>query len=96
MESIGMTGRQVRKMLIIEGVMYAAGTLILTMTAGLGVTYYLYQSMNYRGVAFEFPVLPVAGAAVLILIVCVTVPVLAHRGMEKRGSLVERIREIAE
>lgn len=96
MESIGMTGRQVRKMLIMEGIMYAAGTLVLTMTAGLGVTYYLYQSMNYRGVAFEFPILPVAGAAVLTILVCVTVPVLAHRGMEKSGSLVERIRERAD
>lgn len=96
MESIGMTGRQVRKMLIMEGVMYAAGALMLTMTAGLGVTYYLYQSMNYRGVAFEFPVVPVVGAAVLTFIVCVTVPVLAHKGMEKGGSLVERIRERAD
>lgn len=96
MESIGMTSRQVQKMLLLEGLMFAGGALLLTMTAGLGITYGLYQSMNYRGVAFVFPLLPVVGAAVLTLIVCITVPVVVHRQMEKRGSLVERIREMAD
>lgn len=96
MESIGMTSRQVKKMLVLEGIFYAMGTLILTVTVGMGVTYFLYQSMNYRKVAFQFPVLPFLGAVVLMVLVCAAVPVLAYREMEKRGSLVERIRVMTE
>lgn len=92
MESIGMTSRQVKKMLILEGCFYAGGTLLLTVTAGLGVTYFLYQSMNYRGVAFQFPMLPFLGAVVLMVCMCASVPIAAYREMEKRGSLAERIR----
>lgn len=93
MESIGMTGRQVRRMLLLEGALLAGGAFVLTSTVGLGVTYCLYQSMNYRQAAFALPVLPLAAAAVVTLIICVTVPLTAYRRLARRGTLVERIRE---
>lgn len=93
MESIGMTEKQVKRLLISEGIFYAAGAWLVTLTAGMGVTYGLYQSMNYRGVDFQFPMLPVLAAAVLVAVICGAVPVLAYKNLEKRGSLVERIRE---
>ena len=92
MESIGMTKKQVKRLLIREGILFAGGSLLLMMTLGMGVTYYLYQSMNYRGVPFAVPIIPMIGAAAVILVVCVMVPLLAYRSMEKQGSIVERIR----
>lgn len=92
MESIGMTGRQVKQMLIAEGILLAAGAFLLTGTVGLGVTYFLYESMNYRGVPFEVPALPMLAACVVLVAVCVSVPLIAYRRLEKNGSLVERIR----
>ena len=58
LESIGMTDRQMKWMLLLEGLLYAAGSLLITMTAGLAVTYGIFQSMNYRGAPFAVPVLP--------------------------------------
>lgn len=52
LESVGMTEKQMRRMLIIEGLLFAGISLFLTATIGTAVTYYLYQSMNYRGVPF--------------------------------------------
>ena len=59
MESVGMTDRQVKRMLVREGILFAAASLLLTATAGMAVTYMVYQSMNYIGVPFAVPVLPV-------------------------------------
>lgn len=92
MESIGMAKKQVKKLLIREGVLVACGSLLLMMSLGMGVTYALYQSMNYRGVPFAVPILPMLGAVAVVLLVCVTVPLLAYRSMKKQGSIVERIR----
>lgn len=92
MESIGMTGRQVRKMLIREGFLYAGAAWIITMTAGLGITYYLYQSANYWGTPFEIPAIPLVVMTACILGVCLAVPVAVHHNLEKSGSVAERIK----
>ena len=52
LESIGMTERQIRRMLVLEGLLTAAGSLLLVETLGLAVTYGIYQSMNYMGAEF--------------------------------------------
>ena len=92
MESVGMSEHQVRKMLVWEGIFYTGGVILLTLTAGLGITYAIYQSVNYMGVAFWFPMVPFFIACILFLTICIAVPLLAYKQMEKSGSLVERIR----
>ena len=90
LESIGMTGRQVKKMLLLEGFLYAAGAWVITAVAGTAVTYLIYQSMNYMGVDFMVPVLPVLGMLALSLGICISVPAAAYRRIEK-GGIVEYI-----
>lgn len=92
MESVGMSEHQVRKMLVWEGIFYTGGVILLTLTAGLGITYAIYQSVNYMGAAFWFPMVSFFIACILLLTVCIAVPLLAYKQMEKSGSLVERIR----
>lgn len=94
MESIGMTEKQLLGMLVREGLLYAGGAWLITLTAGMGVTWYIYQSMNYREIAFLVPVGPLLAAAVVSLIVCLVIPVLTWRKLEKNGTVVERIRGI--
>lgn len=91
LESIGMTGKQARRMLVLEGLLFAGGSLCVTWTAGLAVTYYLYQSMNYRDIPFRIPMLPVSAAMVSVVLVCAAVPLISYHSMEKKGSVVERI-----
>ena len=92
MESVGMSEHQVRKMLVWEGIFYTGGVMLLTLTAGLGITYAIYQSVNYMGAAFWFPMVPFFIACILLLTICIAVPLLAYKQIEKSGSLVERIR----
>ncbi len=92
MESLGMTGRQLKKLLVYEGSLYALASIAFAMTIGLGVTYYLYQSMNERGIPFEVPVIPMLAVCLLILAACAVIPLIAYWSMEKKGSIIERVR----
>lgn len=92
MESIGMTERQVRALLVREGLLYAAGSLLITATAGLIISYICYQSMNYGPVPFKVPLLPMVSAAGLISFMCAFIPPVAYRHMRKKGTIAERIR----
>ena len=94
MESIGMTPGQLLGMLVREGALYAGGAWTITLTAGMGITYLFYEAMNYRKVAFSVPILPVIFAAGISLPVCILVPVAAWKGMERKGTVVERIKGI--
>lgn len=90
LESIGMTGRQVKKMLLLEGILYAAGAWTVTAVLGTAATYLVYQSMNYMGTGFMVPVLPVLGMMILSAVICVSVPATVCRKIGKEG-IVEYI-----
>ena len=94
MESIGMTQKQLQKLLVREGVLYAVSALLFAATIGLFITYCLYQSMNYRQIPFEVPVLPVLAAVFMVLLLCIVVPLLAYWRLERKETLVERIRGV--
>lgn len=94
MESIGMTEKQMRKMLIQEGLLYAGGAWMITLTAGVGITYYLYQSANYMGAEFKIPLLPAAAAAILTFGVCIGIPLVVYRQIERESSVAERIKGV--
>lgn len=94
MESIGMTGRQVKTLLVREGMLFAGMSLLLTATVGLGITYVIYQSMNYMGIAFAVPVLPMLGMVLFIVAVCVLIPLIAYGVLTGKKTVVERIRRV--
>lgn len=90
MESIGMTPKQLLGMLVREGVLYVGGAWLVTLTVGLGGTYLLYESMNYRGIAFSVPILPFLFTVGISVLVCTMIPVLTWIILEKNGTVVER------
>ncbi len=81
-----------QKILVLKGILYAAGVLFLTLKAGLGITYSVYQTMNHMRADFWFPTNPFSGVAVLLLAVCIAVLLSTYHVLQKNGSLIERIR----
>ena len=94
MESLGMTPKQLLGMLVREGIYYAAGAWMITLTVGLGITYALYESMNYWGIAFSVPLLPILAAVIISFLICITIPMATWVVLEKNGSVVERIKGV--
>lgn len=93
MQSIGMTTKQLTRMMIWEGVYYAIGAcivgLILSVVLAFTVVRTLTGSIWYF--TFHFTLLPAVIACVVLLIVAAIVPVIALKVFNK-GSIVEKLR----
>ena len=65
LECIGMSRRQVRIMLMSEGLIYAVITLLLVYTAGNAVTYGFFSMFKKEATyaVFTYPIIPVLAAS---------------------------------
>lgn len=93
MQSIGMTRRQLTRMMIWESVYYAIGAciagLILSVVLAFTVVRILTGSIWYF--TFHFTLVPALIACVVLLMVVAIVPVIALKVFNK-GSIVEKLR----
>ena len=91
-QSVGMTRRQLRKMLICEGLDYAAITLVVsyivsTLAVGIGVRAMTANEFS----TFHFTLMPLMICTPVLLAFAVLIPFLCFRNLEKQ-SIVERLR----
>lgn len=95
MESIGMTSRQMKKLLLFEGTAYALISTVLLSTVGTLLSYGAFslfvQEADYA--VFTFPWVPLVISIMLVFAVCLSVPLIAYRQV-KGASIVERLRQI--
>ena len=93
LQSVGMTGGQVERMLIFEGLGYAALGLVLALALAAIVNVTLLRAITADMFAFSvgFTLTPVLLAAPPLLAVTALVPWLCCRRMA-RASIVERLR----
>lgn len=93
MQSIGMTGKQLKTMLISEGVFYALFSVLFTVTIGSAISYgavtAIAEQMWYF--TYHFDVLPILYCVPILLVFSVLVPVLCYKNM-CQSSIVERLR----
>ncbi len=94
LESIGMSQRQVRRMLVFEGLMYAVIILFLVFTAGNAITFEVFQLFQKQVAyaTFTYPFIPVLIASLAILAICIITPEHSYRVIHK-STIVERLRE---
>ncbi len=94
LESVGMTKRQIRRMLMLEGLGYAGVTTFLIGTLGIVITYGIFELFRQQAdyAVFSIPLLQMLSAAALVFTVCAIVPVQAYRS-SSCDSIVERLRE---
>lgn len=92
-QSVGMTTRQLRNMLIFEGLYYAVLTLAasyLTGTLAVGIGVRMLVASDWSS-TFRFTILPLVVCTPVLLLFAVIVPCLCFRNIEKI-SLVDRLR----
>ncbi len=93
LESIGMTLKQQRRMLVIEGLIYLVLTLILTCTIGTVIGYYalslLLSGSSYYTITFT--VIPSIVCMPIVLILTILIPLLSQKYVNSE-SVVERLR----
>ena len=94
LESVGMTKRQIRNMLMYEGMFYGIITTVLIVTLGSLMMYGAGRlSVNLADYAvFHYPYALVAGVVVVLFAICIVVPAMVFRLVTK-DTVTSRLRE---
>ena len=92
-QSIGMTKRQLRSMLIDEGLYYAVSTLVASYVLGtLGVAIGVRAMVSGEWTAtFHFTLMPLVICTPILIIFAILIPYICFKNLEKQ-SIVERLR----
>ncbi len=93
MQSIGMTARQLTRMLIWESVYYAIGVCIVGLLLSVILAFIVVKTL-ISGIwyfTFHFTLVPAIIVCILLLLVAVILPVIALKVFNK-GSIVEKLR----
>lgn len=93
MESIGMTEKQIIKLLISEGLIYAIFSILITATIGTLITYIAFQTINYANIPFAVPIIPLLIAILLVILICIITPLIAYKRIIGKKSIIDRLRE---
>ena len=93
LESIGLTRRQLKRMLLLEGVFYSLIVTVLLLTAGTGALYAFGAVMDEKIVyfVFRYPAAETAVCIILLFVICTAVPLILFWRTE-RESVVERLK----
>ena len=93
MQSIGMTQRQLTKMMVLESLYYAAGACILGMTGAVILAFTLVRGIVQTQwfLSFRFTLLPAAAVMPVLFVTAFIVPVAALRTFY-HDSIVEQLR----
>ena len=92
MQSVGMTKRQLCRLLVYEGLDYACCTLLISYALSAPVVGIGVRAMVEGGfTTFRFTLLPLAACTPVLLVFAFLIPYFCFRNIEK-ASLVERLR----
>lgn len=93
-QSVGMTRRQLTRMLIYEGLFYAVITLAVSFAASIpGVGIGVRAMVEGGFTTFRFTLLPLYVCTPILLVLAAAVPCLCFKNLEKE-SVVERLRAV--
>jgi putative ABC transport system permease protein len=94
LEAVGMSRKQVRKLLVSEGLGYAVMTLLLVFTIGTLMIFSIFSLFRQQATyaVFIYPFAPAILISLVIIAVCVITPEIAYRSIHK-STVVDRLRE---
>lgn len=94
LESVGMSKKHMKKMLVWEGGWYAILTLTIVASLGSLANYGLFNLFKQQAdyAIFSYPMVPVLIVSTIVTILCIFTPQRVYRSVS-RSTLVERLRE---
>lgn len=94
LQSIGMTGRQLRQMLILEGILYTLGSLFITLLLSIASAPLVGKMLGsmFWFFTYRFTIAPILMIFPVFLLLGIALPLISYHLMQKQ-SIVERIRE---
>lgn len=95
LQSVGMTGGQLKRMLVIEGLCYALGSIGVALMLFILTTPFLKNLLNdmFWFFTYRFTSMPILVAALIFSLLGILVPLVVYKYTAKK-SIVERLREV--
>lgn len=94
LQSVGMTGTQLNRMLMIEGIIFACSALVITLLLSVVLAPFIRSALEsmYWFFSYHFTVVPIMALAPVFALLGAFLPFAVYRTVVKR-SIVERLRE---
>lgn len=97
LQAIGMSNKQLHKMLQSEGMLFTLSTIIITFTLGNGLGWllceYIRRTSNFDYIKYRFPLLQISLFTAVLLITQIMISYFSVRSLKKQ-SMIEQIREV--
>lgn len=79
LNNIGMTHKQIRQMLICEGLVYGGGSLLLVSTVGSAISFIVFNIAKEPYMVLHFPYIPIISIFSTLLVISITLPLIVSR-----------------
>lgn len=95
LQSVGMTAKQGKKMLVLESIYYMALALLVFVTVGYAVSYFAVNTVTQGSAAYtyKFSVVPLMICFPVLLLLACVLPIRVYKNIS-RDSVVHRLREL--
>ncbi len=95
LQSLGMTGKQLKKTLVYEGMFYGVFVVGFLVTIGSLITYYIVSMLSASMIAsnYSFELMPLIVISLLLWVISFITPLIIYHHVKSK-SIVERLREI--
>lgn len=91
LESIGMTRRQMKRMLNLEGAGYGLISIIGALPLGIPFSYLVFENTKQYYISFAIPWERTLLLFIGVIVICVTVPIVIYRTLY-RQSIIEQLK----
>lgn len=92
LESIGMTRKQIKKMIVFESLGYSILSIVIALIIGLPASYLVFTNFNIYRIPYVFPVIKSLLLFITIIIVCVVTSLFVF-SKSKSETIIELLRK---
>lgn len=94
LQSIGMTGRQLKQMLSYEGLYYAVGTIMVSLIVGVLFSFIIVQAItsSFWFFTYHFVIWPMLVVYPFLILLTAIIPTILYREFAK-SSIIERLHQ---
>ena len=92
LESIGMTRKQIKKMIVFESLGYSIFSIVIALIIGLPANYLVFTNFSIYRIPYVFPVIKTLLLFITIIIVCVVTSLLVF-SKSKSETIIELLRK---
>ena len=90
LESIGMTAKQIRKMLTLEGAGYAVISLFGALVTGIPISHLVFNNLNVYNMKYVLPWKEITLFYIVIFLFCIVIPKVEYCHIPE-NSVIDRI-----